>query len=204
MKIKLVAIFAATLLLCFAVDASAQGRGNSGGNGKGNSGGGGRPATAGPPASTGVDHGLGNASVKSKGRSDAGLDNASVKWNGKSDAGHERARLAKMKAGKLSDNDLNRYRGLSKKLGTTPEEMRPRYEAALLANPDLTYGNFVAANVIADNLGGRFPNVTSGNILSGLANGHSIGETLRDLRLTKEQAKDAQRDAEDKINAAKR
>jgi hypothetical protein len=104
----------------------------------------------------------------------------------------------------MSDNELNRYRGLSRKLGTTPEEMRARYQAALLANPDLNYGNFVAANVIADNLNGRFPNVTSNSILAGLANGNSIGETLRDLRLTKEQAKIAQRDAEDKINAAKR
>jgi hypothetical protein len=104
----------------------------------------------------------------------------------------------------MSDTELNRYRGLSKKLGTTPEEMRARYQAALLANPNLNYGNFVAANVIADNLGGRFPNVTSSNILAGLANGDSIGETLRNLRMTKEQAKIAQRDAEDKINAAKR
>jgi hypothetical protein len=104
----------------------------------------------------------------------------------------------------MSDTELNRYRGLSKKLGTTPEDMRARYQAALLANPNLNYGNFVAANVIADNLGGRFPNVTSSNILAGLANGDSIGETLRNLRMTKEQAKIAQRDAEDKINAAKR
>jgi hypothetical protein len=104
----------------------------------------------------------------------------------------------------MSDTELNRYRGLSKKLGTTPEDMRARYQAALLANPNLSYGNFVAANVIADNLGGRFPNVTSSNILAGLANGDSIGETLRNLRMTKEQAKIAQRDAEDKIDAAKR
>src|SRR5215204_3423933 len=152
MKIRLVVIFAASLLLCVAMDASAQGKGNGGGNGKGNSGGGGRPATAGPPASTGIDHGLGTASAKSNGRSDAGLDNASIKSKGRSDAGHDRARLAKTKAGKLSDNELNRYRGLSKKLGTTPEEMRARYEAALMTNPNLTYGNFVSANVVADNM----------------------------------------------------
>lgn len=109
-----------------------------------------------------------------------------------------------MNANRMSDNELNRYRGLSRKLGTTPEEMRARYQAALVLNPDLNYGNFVAANVIADNLSGRFPNVTATNILAGLASGDSIGETLRNLRLTKEQAKIAQRDAEDKINAAKR
>jgi hypothetical protein len=109
-----------------------------------------------------------------------------------------------MNANRMSDTELNRYRGLSRRLGTTPEEMRARYQAALVLNPDLNYGNFVAAHVIADNLSGRFPNVTSANILAGLANGDSIGETLRDLRLTKEQAKIAQRDAEDRINAAKR
>ena len=104
----------------------------------------------------------------------------------------------------MSDTELNRYRGLSKKLGTTPEEMRSIYEAALKQNPDLNYGNFVAAHVIADNLHGRFPNVTSSAILDGLASGDSIGKTLRNLRMTKEQAKIAERDAEDRISAAKR
>jgi hypothetical protein len=116
----------------------------------------------------------------------------------------DRARAARDNANRISDTELNRYRGLSRKLGTTPEDMRARYEAALLANPDLNYGNFVAAHVIADNLSGRFPGVTSGNILAGLADGNSIGKTLRNLRLTKEQAKIAERDAEDRINAAKR
>ena len=198
MKLKILAVFAAVLLLCAAADTYAQGRGRGGG--------GGSPAGVGggPPAGGGVDHGLGNASIHSNGRSDDGLGNASTRSNGRSDTGLDRARLARENANRLSDTVLNRYRGLSKKLGTTPEEMRARYQAALLANPNLNYGNFVAANVIADNLGGRFPNVTSSNILAGLANGDSIGETLRNLRMTKEQAKIAQRDAEDKINAAKR
>jgi len=199
MKISLLAVFAAALLLCVATDSYAQGRGNGGG--------GGRPATAGPPSGAGgggINHGLGTASTNSNGRSDTGLGTASTRSNGRSTTGLDRARLASANANRMSDNELNRYRGLSRKLGTTPEEMRARYQAALLANPDLNYGNFVAANVIADNLNGRFPNVTSNNILAGLANGHSIGETLRNLRLTKEQAKIAQRDAEDKINAAKR
>ena len=198
MKFRFLAFFAAVLLLCLAADNYAQGRGRGGG--------GGRPAGVGggPPAGTGVDRGIGNASVRSDGRSDTGLGTASTKSNGRSEAGLDRARLASMNANRMSDTELNRYRGLSRKLGTTPEEMRARYQAALLLNPDLNYGNFVAAHVIADNLSGRFANVTSANILAGLANGDSIGETLRDLRLTKEQAKIAQRDAEDKINAAKR
>ena len=196
MKIKLLTFIVAILVLGLTVDAFAQGRGRGGG--------GGRPAGGGPPSGSGVDRGIGNASNRSDGRSDDGLSKASSKSKGRSDAGLDRARLASMNANKMSDSELNRYRGLSKKLGTTPEEMRARYEAALLTNPDLNYGNFVAAHVIADNLSGRFPNVTSTNILAGLESGDSIGQTLRNLRLTKEQVKIAQRDAEDKMDAAKK
>jgi hypothetical protein len=198
MKFKLLAFIAVAVVLCVATDSYAQGRGRGGG--------GGRPAGVGggPPSGSGVDRGLGNATIHSGGKSDDGLGTASARSNGRSDSGIDRARLARENANRMSDTELNRYRGLSKRLGTTPEEMRARYQAALLANPNLNYGNFVAANVIADNLRARFPNVTSANILAGLANGDSIGETLRNLRLTKEQAKIAQRDAEDKINAAKR
>jgi hypothetical protein len=117
--------------------------------------------------------------------------------------GIERARLASANANRMSDTDLNRYRGLSKKLGSTPEQMRAAYQAALLANPDLTYGQFVAANVIADNLHARFPSVTSSAILAGLANGDSIGQTLRHLGLTKDQSKTAQEVADDQIKSAK-
>ena len=82
--------------------------------------------------------------------------------------------------------------------------MRSAYQAALLANPDLTYGQFVASNVIADNLNARFPSITSSAILAGLANGDSIGGTLRNLGLSKDQSKVAQKTAEDQIKAAKR
>jgi hypothetical protein len=103
----------------------------------------------------------------------------------------------------MTDHELNRYRGLSRKLGTTPEQMRANYEAALLNNPNLNYGQFVAANVLADNHQRRFPNITSSAILAGLANGDSLGQTLRHLGMTKEQSKIAQRDAEDRITIAK-
>jgi hypothetical protein len=203
MKIKhLVGVGLSFALMFFMIlDVSGQGRG--GGN---RGGGGGQPSGVGggPPVGTGVDRGLGNASVRSNGRSDDGLNNASTRSNGRSDNGLNRARSARENANSMSDNDLNRYRGLSRKLGTTPEQMRAAYQAALLQNPDLTYGQFVAANVIADNLSSRFPAITSSAILSGLANGDSIGGTLKDLGLSKQQAKDAQRNAEDRINAAKR
>lgn len=194
---------ALVLSIATAVDVSAQGRGRGGGGGNSGGMGGGRPATAGPPSGIGVDRGLGNASTRSDGRSDDGLGNASTRSNGRSDAGLDRARAGgSNRASAMSDTELNRYRGLSRRLGTTPAEMRSRYEAALAANPNLKYGQFVAANVVADNLNGRYPAITSSAILSGLANGDSLGETLRNLGLSKAQAKDAQRNAEDRIKAA--
>ena len=202
MRTRLLTVLGVMLLICLAANTYGQGRGRGGGGG--NAGGGGHAMGGGPPSGTGVDRGLGNASIHSNGRSDTGLGTASTRSNGRSDAGIDRARLARENANRISDTELNRYRGLSKRLGTTPEEMRARYQAALVLNPNLTYGNFVAANVISDNMNSRFPNVTSTNILAGLANGDSLGKTLRNLRLTKEQSKIAMRDADDAIEAAKR
>jgi hypothetical protein len=184
-------------LLCVTVEnVSAQGRGRGGG--------GGRPAGVGQPiGGPGVDRSLGNASIRSGGRSDTGLGNASVRSNGRSTAGLDRARLARANANRISDNEFNRFRGLSRKLGTTPKEMRARYEAALLADPDLNYGQFVAAHMVADNLGRRYPRVTSTAILAGLANGDSLGQMLQNLRVPKDEARLIQRDAEVRIKAAK-
>ena len=175
-------------------DALAQGRGN----------GAGRPATAGRPAGVGIDRGLGNASTRSNGRASDGLSNADLRSNGRSTSGLDRVRLARANANSLSDNELNRYRGLSRKLGITPEEMRERYEAALLANPDLKYGQFVAAHVVADNQVGRFPDITADAILAGYLNGDSLGRTLRNFGIAKEQAKIMEQDAKMKIENAKR
>ena len=190
------------LMFLMVLDIDAQGRGG----GRPAGGGGGRPAGVGggPPTGVGVDRGLGNASTRSNGRSDDGLDTAATRSNGRSTSGLDRARLASQNANAMSDTELNRYRGLSKKLGTTPEQMRAAYQAALMQNPDLKYGQFVAANVVSDNLSGRFPAITSQAILSGLANGDSLGQTLRNLGMSKQQAKDAQRNADDEIKAAKK
>jgi hypothetical protein len=196
------AVLSLAFVMCVAVDVGfAQGRGRGGGGGR--PAGAGQPATAGRPAGVGVDRGLGNASVRSGGRSDDGLANASSKSNGRSTAGLDRARLARENANALSDNELNRYRGLSRKLGITPEEMRARYEAALLANPDLKYGHFVSAHVVADNLAGRHPGITADAILAGYLNGDSLGQTLQSLRVPNDEAKAARKLAEAKIKAAK-
>lgn len=189
------------LMFLMVLDINAQGRGGGPPPGAG----GGRPAGVGggPPSGVGVDRGLGNASSRSNGRSDDGLNNADMRSNGRSTTGLDRARLASQNANAMSDTDLNRYRGLSKKLGTTPEQMRAAYQAALMQNPDLKYGQFVAANVVADNLSGRFSGITSQAILTGMANGDSLGRTLQNLGLSKQQSKDAERNADDEIKAAK-
>jgi hypothetical protein len=58
--------------------------------------------------------------------------------------------------------------------------------------------------VVADNLSGRNPAITSNAILAGLANGDSIGRTLHNLGLSKNDAKAVQKDAERKIDEAKK
>ena len=184
--------FAGLMVVIGASDIFAQGRGN------GRSGGGARPA------GVGVDRGLGKASTRSNGRSTDGLSNADLRSNGRSTSGLDRARLARANANAVSDTELNRYRGLSRKLGTTPEDMRARYEAALLVNPDLNYGQFVAAHMVADNHGARFPGITVDAILAGYQNGDSLGRTLRNLGVTKDQAKAMEQDAKSKIEGARR
>lgn len=149
-----------------------------------------------------VDRGLGTASDRSRGRSDDGFGNASTRSNGRSDTGLDRARANG--APQNGSNELRRYTGISKKLDTTPQELRESYEAALAVNPDLKWGQFVAANVVADNLNARYPNITSAAILEGLANGDSLGETLERLGLGEEQAKKAEKAAKNEIKESRK
>jgi len=99
----------------------------------------------------------------------------------------------------VSPSELNRFRGIAHKLNTTPEALQAQFLAANTANPDLKFGQFVAANVVASNLNARHPNITSSAILAGLQNGRSLGETLRDLGLSKDEAKSAKSLAERQI-----
>lgn len=185
------------LVLLLATGASGQGKSQSrgGGAGHGNAGG--------PPPGAGVDRGLGNASTHSNGRSDDGLDNASTKSNGRSDAGLERARRASSNLDK-ADDDLRDHPGIPKALHTNANDLRAGYQAALATNPDLTFGNYVAATRLGQNLNSRFPNITRDAILNGLASGRSIGNTLHDLGLSEQQAKDERKRADAEIKAAKK
>ena len=179
----------AALILGLTAVGYAQGKGR----------GGGRPAGVGQGSGGGVDRGLGTASQRSNGRSDDGLRNASDRSRGRSDDGLDRARGNRVSNPTVSASELNRFRGIARKLNTTPEALQAEFLAAHALNPDLKFGQFVAANVVGDNLGSNHPNITSGAILAGLQSGRSLGQTLQDLGLSKDEAKAAKRRAEDQI-----
>ena len=183
------------LVSLLATGAFAQGKGHGAGGGRGGGG-----NAGGPPPGVGVDRGLGNASTHSNGRSDDGLGNASTNSNGRSDAGLERARSNLRHA----DDDLRDHPGIPGALHTNANDLRAGYQAALATNPNLTFGNYVAATRLSQNLGSRFPNITRDAILNGLASGRSLGGTLQDLGLSEQQSKDERKRADAEIKAAKK
>lgn len=185
------------LVLGLATGVFAQGKGHGGGVG------GGRGSGGGPPTGVGVDRGLGNASSRSGGRSDDGLGNASTRSNGRSDDGLDRARRASSNMRK-ADDDLNDHPGVPGALHTNANDLRAGYQTALTTNPDLTFGNYVSATRLGQNLNRRFPNVTRDAILSGLASGRSLGQTLQDLGLSNDESKEARKQAEADIKAARK
>jgi hypothetical protein len=96
------------------------------------------------------------------------------------------------------------FRGIAAKLGTTPDALETAYTAAKQANPKLTRGQFVAANVLAKNLGDKNSAITTQAILDGLQSGKSIGQTLQGLGMGAGDADKAQDAANKEIRAASR
>ncbi|HET9526991.1 MAG TPA: hypothetical protein VFO99_12540 [Pyrinomonadaceae bacterium] len=195
--------FLCVLVLVLATGAFAQGKSKGGGGGSGRGGGSGSGHGGGPPTGVGVDRGLGNASERSKGRSDDGLNNASTKSKGRSDAGLERARRANENL-RRADNDLRNHPGVPRALHTNANDLRAGYQAALVTNPDLTFGNYVSATRLSQNLGSRNPNITRTAILNGLASGRSLGQTLQDLGLNERDSKEARRQVERELKEARK
>src|SRR5215216_795065 len=195
-------ILVTLLVLALATGVFAQGRGRGGGVGGGH-GSGGSGGSGGPPPGVGVDRGLGNASGRSGGRSDDGLSNDSTRSNGRSDAGLERARRASSNL-RHADDDLQDHPNLPRALHTNANDLRAGYQTALATNPDLTFGNYVAATRLGQNLNRRFPNITRDAILSGLASDRSLGQTLQDLGLSSDEAKEAKKRADAEIKAARK
>jgi hypothetical protein len=202
-KIRFEKMFYAAMVSLFVISMTAaafgQGKGRGGGAGGGRgSGGGGVSNAGGPPSGVGVDRGLGNASDRSNGRSDDGLLNASDRSNGRSDAGLDRARLAADNR-RQAENDLREHPGIANTLHVNANDLRSGYQAALAINPNLKFGQYVAATRLEQNLNSRFPNVTRNAILAGLASGDSLGRTLQNLGLSSRQANDAKKQAEREI-----
>ena len=183
------------LVLLVATGAFAQGKGRGGGGGRGSG------NAGGPPPGTGVDRGLGNSSNRSGGRADDGRDHAAEKSRGRSAEGLERARQASLRR---ADDDLREHPGVPRALKMNANDLRAGYQAALVTNPDLSFGNYVAATRLSQNLGSRHPNITRDAILNGLASGRNMGRTLQDLGLSERESKDARRRVEDEIKQAKK
>ncbi len=201
-------LFAAILCLLLAgltssVLGQGKGRGGGVGGGRGSGGGGGVGHAGGPPPDVGVDRGLGNASTRSKGRSDEGLANASEKSKGRSDKGLDRARTASNNL-RHADKELRDHPGIARTLHTNANDLRSDYQRALALNPDLKFGHFVSATRVAQNLGRRHPNITRTAILNGLASGRSLGQTLQDLGLSDHEANEARKQAEREIKRSKK
>jgi hypothetical protein len=94
------------------------------------------------------------------------------------------------------------FRGVASRLNETPEAMEEAFEAARQANHRLSRGQFIAANMLAHDLGARHPGVTTQAILDGLKNGQSIGRTLQSLGLSHREAKQAEKAADREVKEA--
>ena len=186
--------------------AVAQGRGGGGGRGAGNSGAGGagRGGGIGRPDGVGVDRGIGTSSERSRGRADEGRGTASERSRGRSDEGLARARAARDNNSRRAMEELREHPGIATHLNTPPGRLRDEYQVALATNPDLKFGQFVAATVLARNLGDGNPAITRSAILEGLANNKSLGRTLRDLGINEREAREAERRANREIKESKK
>jgi len=194
-------LLTALFVISLTTSVFAQGRGRGGGVGGGAGSGAGN--AGGPPPGVGVDRGLGNASSRSNGRSDNGLGNASDRSNRRSDAGLDRARIASDNLHR-ADQDLRDHPGIANTLHTNANDLRAGYQAALVMNPNLKFGQYVAATRLAQNLGTRFPAITRSAILDGLASGKSLGRTLQDLGLSSHDASEAKKQAEREIKRSRK
>ncbi len=104
--------------------------------------------------------------------------------------------------GAESAEHLKSFRGIAAKLNTTPEALQTAYEQAKAANPNLPRGQFIAANMLGQNLSAK--GITTDKILAGLASGKSIGQTLHSLGLSDQEAKAAEKVANRDVRDADR
>ena len=191
----LTALFLVTLFtLAAATIAHAQG--NSGN----------RPGGAGRPSSGSGSSGrpVGSPRTNGGGVMDDRFGRSAERSNGRIDDRMNRSPKRKYVNGMPTKEELRRFNGIARKLETTPEALRDSFNAARKMNPDLKFGQFVAANVVADNLSARHPDITAAAILNGLENGDSLGRTLRNLGLPKDEARRAEKEARKQIEKSRK
>jgi hypothetical protein len=102
-----------------------------------------------------------------------------------------------------ADKDLRDNPGMTRTLHVNANDLRAGYQTALLQNPNLKFGNYVAATRLAQNLGSRHPRITRSAILNGLASGRSLGQTLQDLGLSDRESSEARKLADSEIKRTK-
>lgn len=134
------------LLLVFGLSSEVFGQGKGKGGGKGK----------------------GNSS-STRGNSDKSKSSDDSLWDGFPDDKN------KSKRSDSTNGKSQRFKGLSKKTGVSADVLQSRFEYERRLNPDLTYGQFVAANMISRNHRG----ISTADILGGLRDGRSIGQTLK-------------------------
>lgn len=180
---------ACAFVLLGQAEASAQARGGGGSPGLNHAMG----------RTAGVSAGRGNGSVN-VGRADGPV------WPTTSRPSYEYSEQARIRANNEREaaKVLRDHPDMPARLNTTADELRDGYRQAHIYNVFLTFGQYVTATRLAANLGPTHPNVTRTAILDGLAARKSMGRTLRDLGLGKEEAKEAVRRAEREYKESKR
>jgi hypothetical protein len=102
-----------------------------------------------------------------------------------------------------AEKDLREHPGIANTLHVNANDLRSGYQRALALNPNLKFGQYVAATRLEQNLHSRFPNITRNAILAGLASGDSLGRTLHNLGLSSHEANEAKKQAEREIKRGK-
>jgi hypothetical protein len=100
---------------------------------------------------------------------------------------------------KARAKDEKRFSGIAAKLGTTPQALAEAFAVARQQDPMLKHKDFMVANVLAHNLGGANPRVTTPALLAGLKNGKTLRQTLVTLGLTAADAKAAHKAASNEV-----
>jgi hypothetical protein len=119
-------------------------------------------------------------------------------------APHARPAAARPEGEGKPSEEMKSFGVIAKKLGATSQALEAAYDAAKASNPKLTRGQFIAANVLAHNLGEKNPAITTQAILDGLKSGKSIGQTLHALGLSDKEADEAERAADKEAKEAER